>query len=144
MIRKTIVAILIVLAVVAYAPSLNNKGLPLKIVIGHWDVDSHPDHVWANKNFLVFGFQSFAPPIMGKSLTRWIWINNWFLVALFSAYPVILCLQDLQHLKLSRRLRYRRELGLCLNCGYDLRGNRSGTCSECGESCPRPKELERF
>ncbi len=28
--------------------------------------------------------------------------------------------------------RRRRRLGLCLECGYDLRGNESGVCSECG------------
>ncbi len=139
MIRKTIVAILMILAVLAYIPSLGSKGLPVKIVIANWKVDSHPEHVWANRNFLVFGFYG-----IGRSQTRWIWINNWFLVALFSAYPAITCLQHLQQLKLSRRLRYRRELGLCLSCGYDLTGNRSGTCPVCGESCPRPKELERF
>ncbi len=27
---------------------------------------------------------------------------------------------------------YRRRHGLCLRCGYDLRGNESGRCSECG------------
>lgn len=37
----------------------------------------------------------------------------------------------------ARRLylrRRRRRLGLCLRCGYDLRGNTSGVCSECGRS----------
>ena len=27
----------------------------------------------------------------------------------------------------------RRRLGLCLGCGYDLTGNRSGICPECGK-----------
>ena len=31
------------------------------------------------------------------------------------------------------RLRYRRRNGLCLRCGYNLEGNVSGVCSECGE-----------
>lgn len=26
----------------------------------------------------------------------------------------------------------RQRLGLCLHCGYDLRGNLSGRCPECG------------
>ncbi len=33
------------------------------------------------------------------------------------------------------RLRYaglRRQMGLCIRCGYDLTGNTSGTCPECG------------
>jgi hypothetical protein len=32
------------------------------------------------------------------------------------------------------RRRRRRKLGLCLGCAYDLRGNVSGICPECGES----------
>ncbi len=30
------------------------------------------------------------------------------------------------------RVRWRKWHGLCLECGYNLRGNRSGRCSECG------------
>ena len=32
-----------------------------------------------------------------------------------------------------RRIRRRRR-GLCVQCGYDLTGNESGVCSECGEN----------
>jgi hypothetical protein len=31
-----------------------------------------------------------------------------------------------------RERRRRGRLGLCLKCGYDLRGNISGVCPECG------------
>ena len=34
---------------------------------------------------------------------------------------------------LMRRESKRREQGLCLACGYDLTGNLSGVCPECGE-----------
>jgi len=37
--------------------------------------------------------------------------------------------------RLWSRLRYaglRRQLGLCVRCGYDLTGNVSGVCPECG------------
>ena len=30
----------------------------------------------------------------------------------------------------------RRSAGLCLRCGYDLRGNVSGACPECGTPTP--------
>jgi hypothetical protein len=33
-----------------------------------------------------------------------------------------------------RTRRRRRERGLCAGCGYDLRGNVSGVCPECGEA----------
>ncbi|MCL4196578.1 MAG: hypothetical protein KJZ69_03720 [Phycisphaerales bacterium] len=31
----------------------------------------------------------------------------------------------------------RRAPGLCIKCGYDLRGNTSGVCPECGGEAPR-------
>lgn len=37
------------------------------------------------------------------------------------------------------RLRYagiREQMGICLNCGYDLSGNTTGTCPECGTPAP--------
>ena len=41
------------------------------------------------------------------------------------AYPVLIAT------RISERRRRRRR-GCCVNCGYDLTGNVSGTCSECG------------
>ena len=35
------------------------------------------------------------------------------------------------------RRRRRRRRGLCVNCGYNLWGNESGTCPECGEKVER-------
>ena len=32
----------------------------------------------------------------------------------------------------ARRRRRRRKQGLCVDCGYDLTGNVTGVCSECG------------
>ncbi len=36
-----------------------------------------------------------------------------------------------------RRLRRRRDLGQCIGCGYDLTGNVSGICPECGAAIPK-------
>ena len=47
--------------------------------------------------------------------------------AVFAAWPVHRMLFG----RLLRR-RYRRKHGLCRQCGYDLTGNVSGVCSECG------------
>ncbi len=55
-------------------------------------------------------------------------IRLWPLVALLGAYPVTAV--TIEH---ARDIRRRRR-GLCLRCGYDLTGNVSGACSECG--CP--------
>ena len=35
--------------------------------------------------------------------------------------------------RISRK-QNRRRLGLCYGCGYDLTGNVSGVCPECGET----------
>jgi hypothetical protein len=35
--------------------------------------------------------------------------------------------------------RERREKGLCVHCGYDLTGNVSGVCPECGDRAADPK-----
>jgi hypothetical protein len=50
----------------------------------------------------------------------------WFLVLLFSAYPVF----ALTRLALGRR---HPPPGHCQNRGYDLTGNVSGRCPECGQ-----------
>ena len=36
------------------------------------------------------------------------------------------------------RRRHRRRRGLCLKCSYDLTGNASGVCPECGTEAPAP------
>lgn len=49
-------------------------------------------------------------------------ISFWWVAALFAAYP---CYDTIL------RLLHRRRPGHCL-CGYDLHGNKSGVCPECG------------
>ncbi len=36
----------------------------------------------------------------------------------------------------------RRQPGLCVKCGYDLRGNASGVCPECGAAAPGELRVE--
>jgi hypothetical protein len=52
----------------------------------------------------------------------------WIPFLLFATYPAIALIRG----PLRRRRRRRR--GLCVSCGYDLTGNVTGRCSECG-SC---------
>jgi hypothetical protein len=58
-------------------------------------------------------------------------IPSWEPIGIFAIYPSLaLSGVILRH----RRRRQRRARGLCLSCGYDLTGNVSGTCPECGRA----------
>lgn len=52
-------------------------------------------------------------------------------VALLIAYPLVA-------LTRSRILRHQRRVGYCAQCGYNLTGNVSGLCPECGTSVEGP------
>jgi hypothetical protein len=52
----------------------------------------------------------------------------WFLVLLFGLYPA------LAFTLRSVRLRRRRRRNQCIHCGYNLTGNVSGICPECGRA----------
>jgi hypothetical protein len=52
----------------------------------------------------------------------------WMPFTLFAAYPVVVFGRVLW----KRTPAWRRRHGLCARCGYDLRGNTSGVCPECG------------
>jgi 4-amino-4-deoxy-L-arabinose transferase-like glycosyltransferase len=52
----------------------------------------------------------------------------WLPFLLFATYPTIAFIRG----PLRRRRRHRK--GLCVKCGYNLTGNVSGLCPECGEA----------
>ena len=54
-------------------------------------------------------------------------VRLWWMILLFAIYPTIAFIRGPY-----RRYR-RRKKGLCLKCGYNLTGNVSGVCPECGE-----------
>ncbi len=68
-----------------------------------------------------FVFQ-FTRSLFGVAVT----IPIWFAILLLGTYPAFTFLRGP-----LRRWR-RRHLGLCLKCGYDLTGNTTGICPECG------------
>lgn len=49
----------------------------------------------------------------------------WFLVIIFAVYPSLLLIPIVRRVRRSRK-------GLCLYCGYNLTGNVTGVCPECG------------
>ena len=75
---------------------------------------------------------TFHPPLFGLpsiyssvSLLS-IVIPLWLLFILFAVYPVLAFIRG----PLNRYRRRRK--GLCIKCGYNLTGNTSGICPECG------------
>lgn len=67
----------------------------------------------------------------GKTSYVVVIVPMWSLVCLFAGPGIWLWYRD-----------GRRALGLCRKCGYDLRGNTSGVCSECGSPPPQPSPAE--
>ncbi|MCH7993221.1 MAG: hypothetical protein IIB57_02125 [Planctomycetes bacterium] len=62
---------------------------------------------------------------------RMVYVPLWMPFVLFAVFPVIAACRG----PLRRRRRRRR--GLCVQCGYDLTGNTTGVCSECGQRVER-------
>jgi hypothetical protein len=62
----------------------------------------------------------------GSGTVRFIVVPLWIPLVLFAMYPTIAFIRGP-----ARRWR-RRRAGLCIRCGYDLTGNVTGVCSECG------------
>lgn len=56
----------------------------------------------------------------------------WFVAALFWAYPIVVFIRG------PVRRFHRKRRNRCLKCAYDLTGNVSGVCPECGERIQRP------
>ena len=76
--------------------------------------------------FVVFAWRGVT--VAGLTVGS-ITIPIWFLIVAFSAYPSIAFIRG----PLRRWRRRRRAApGHCQECDYDLTGNVSGVCSECG------------
>lgn len=78
-------------------------------------------------------FQNGALPLWPNRVLRWAHgeLPLWCPFLLFGTYPVVAFIFGP-----LRRYR-RRKRGLCLKCGYNLTGNVSGVCPECGTKVDR-------
>ena len=64
-------------------------------------------------------------PLLYRGFVR---TRTWTVSTIFAAYPMLAFFRGpLRHWR-------RRRKGLCLKCGYNLEGNVSGVCPECGEA----------
>jgi hypothetical protein len=77
------------------------------------------------------GYSKGGKTLKGMFNGRIVRVYLWGPLVLFSIYPMIAF-----YCGPYRRYR-RRKKGLCLNCGYNLTGNVSGVCPECGEGTER-------
>ncbi|MCH8966496.1 MAG: hypothetical protein IID43_02365 [Planctomycetes bacterium] len=76
---------------------------------------------------LGFSFSADVLPGGNPPYSHWfLAIPLWCPIVLFAAYPTIAFIRG------PVRRRRRRKRGLCVKCGYDLTGNVTGVCSECG------------
>ncbi len=91
-----------------------------------WDYDAQrwtKGAFWDRASFCIVN----DPRAGGGSRVRGVQLPMWSLFTLLATYPTIAFIRGP-----LRRWRRRRR-GLCVACGYDLTGNVTGVCSECGE-----------
>lgn len=89
-------------------------------------------------NWLGFHIEWFGPgrPFAGGPPQCYFTLHSplWMLFVVFAMYPGGFCFRRWQ------QRRRRRERNLCVKCEYNLMGNTSGTCPECGYPIPYPGE----
>ncbi len=68
-----------------------------------------------------------------EQTVAFMFVPFWMPAALLAAWPL------LGWTRPAWIRRRRRRRGLCLRCGYNLTGNTSGRCPECGEAIERPQ-----
>ena len=120
----------LVLALFSKGPSANQPRLQEERVFRVFNV------LWYTRR--PFSWQSIQDPqsqgpwrkVSTPATERYLTMRIWSLVALLGAYPAVWLVS--RGRKLTRRW-VRRRAGRCLYCGYDLTGNVSGICPECGE-----------
>jgi len=62
-----------------------------------------------------------------------LFVADWLIPFLFGLYPLWAFFRG------PWRRRRRKAKGLCVRCGYDLTGNVTGVCPECGGPAPQSK-----
>ena len=69
----------------------------------------------------------WRPPVVGRPAAIHLRVPHVYVGALLCVYPAYVAVRRRRSSPASRRRR-----GLCEGCGYDLTGNKSGVCPECG------------
>lgn len=93
------------------------------------------DIAWTSANGQ-FG-QSIAVP--DPSTGKWIITKHVFGTYYMEIFPWFASVPFVWRVMWAIRREARRREGTCLHCGYNLTGNLSGVCPECGAAIPREK-----
>ena len=80
------------------------------------------------------GFGVYPIPFYGSGgASRWLYVPFWPLVVLAAGWIACPAVRSWN----------RHRLGLCSRCGYDLTGNESGVCPECGTISAGAQHVDR-
>jgi hypothetical protein len=96
----------------------------------------YADFPWGGGDLLWAHESTHAPESDPRKPTSWakVWlIPTWLLALAFGLLPGIRLARAANRYRLAQQS-WRK--GKCLTCGYDLTGNVSGTCPECGTAVP--------
>lgn len=112
------------------------------IQIGFRDARLYASIVQWKRTWLVQPQMTLGSPPAGRARFDWIlriddiadpWydrngieVNGWVLACVLAAYPLVVLLRFLVRTRILRRA------AACTTCGYDLTGNVTGVCPECG------------
>jgi len=77
---------------------------------------------------------SLFPDIARRAPKIFVGLPFWFALTILAGYPMLAFIRGP-----FRRFRRRRR-GLCVQCGYNLTGNTTGVCPECGTQTCRDTE----
>jgi len=97
-----------------------------------WQQNPVPDRIALASSFGYLqrtGTNCFGPVERGLPVDRALQVRVWLLATVFGVWHVVAAVRAP-----SRRRTLRCRRGLCTQCGYDLTGNMSGVCPECGQA----------
>ncbi len=107
--------------------SVSRFSLPVQAVLPMMPVEG-----WSRRpDYPLVPPSNIGWPRYQATLGTYVYVPYWLLIALFAPYPAaaFVC---------GPLRRFRRcDRGLCSTCGYNLTGNESGQCPECGTEIKR-------
>lgn len=118
------------------APDTRASCCDILILRRHYAPDRYPhgSPTRRSSSFEALGIHATVERSIGYGTARQNWhvsIPLWIMVVLALLYPTG---RAAQLLMLRCRRNWRTKHGVCMSCGYNLRGNVSGACPECGQT----------